>query len=142
MTVTANVRVTDLTERLFDAMRAKTISGLEAAENVGKTVFDQRASGITETNTTGVHTTGTGYASGIRARNAIYRVFDKGSLGKRKVKLKRPNLRKSTWQVRQQRRGYTAHRSDDLAGKGISPRDITNPARAAGKHALEQAIRR
>lgn len=136
----ATVRIVDNTDTLFHAMRARTMAALAEAAEAGRAVFDEKATGITEATIVPPRANATGYSAGIRARNGIWRVFDKGSLGKRTARLKRPNQRKETWDVVRRGTKYTAHRRE-VAGKGIAPRNIANPARLAGKKALRAALR-
>lgn len=143
--ITSTIKTFERFPELTAEVEALTLRALEEAAKDGQAVADERADGVTTFNVIPAHRTATGFASGLRARNSIWRVFDKGSLGKRGARLKRPNLRAAAWTVRpgeSNRSGpYTAHRGD-VEGKGIAARQISNPARTAGRHALIEALRR
>lgn len=87
-----------------------------------------------------------GFSSGIRARNRLVNVFDHGSLGARGGrKLVAAGRRKASWTVKQKHRTYEAHRHSEAltdAKKGIKSRNITNPARTAGRRRLLAELRR
>ena len=88
------------------------------------------------------HGTANGFASGIKGRNPLWRIYDKGTLGKRTAALKGRNRRKDTWTVKRGGSEYEARRRSDTSGKGISARNISNAARTAGRKALTAALRR
>jgi hypothetical protein len=99
-----------------------------------------------------VHGTVDGYSAGIKSRrkssqtrggkpNAtpIAWMFDRGTLGNRTRRLKRP--RKESWTSSRGGSPYTAHRRD-IAGKGIKPERFFGKARAAGRAKLLERIQR
>ncbi len=122
-------------------IETRTLRALETAALAGKAVAEQRANTpkpIAHFETVPVRSVGDGYASGLRA-GPLTRIFDKGSLGQHAGEPKRG--RKPDWEVNRGSNPYTAHRSDDLSGKGVSPRRIILPARLAGRKALIAGIR-
>ena len=138
--ITSRIRTFETFPQLTAHVEELTMRALAQAAEAGKAAADERAQGITEFSVVVPRRTADGFASGIRARNPIWRVFDKGSLGKRTARLKRPNLRKDSWKVSRRGSTYEAHRGD-TAGEGVAPRTISNPARTAGRRALLAAIR-
>lgn len=116
----------------------RSIQALEQAAHAGAQAANQQASGITDFHVTTVDRDFAGYTVGIRAKNPIWRVFDKGSLGNRVARLKRER-RKDSWQVTRKGTTYTAHRRSTDTG-GVKARNISNPARTAGRRALLAAI--
>jgi hypothetical protein len=137
--VKSTIRTFDHFPILTAEIEQRTRIALAAAAEAGMEVANEKGAGISSFRLVPVHESVDGYASGIKANNPLYRIFDKGSLGKRRAKLKRPGSRKSDWSVSRRGSVYTAHRGD-VADKGISARDITNPARAAGRKALIDGI--
>lgn len=81
---------------------------------------------------------GDGYESGVKA-GPLVRIFEKGSLGKRTGKLKR-GAGKPEWEVNRGANPYTAHRHDDLSGKGVSARHPFQLARKAGRTLLLELL--
>lgn len=138
--ITSTIRTFDYLPRLTLELERRTVRALNAAAAAGAAVANERATGITSFSVIPAERGPEGFVSAIRARNPIWRVFDKGSLGKRTARLKR-DRRKDSWQVTRRGTTYTAHRGD-IDGKGIAPRSISNPARTAGRAALLAAIRR
>jgi hypothetical protein len=141
MSATARVSTFTFFPELTAQIEARTIRALEAAAATGKAVAEERANTpkpIAHFETVEVHSIGDGYASGLRA-GPLTRIFDKGSLGQHTGELKRG--RTPSWETSRGSNPYTAHRSDDLSGKGVSPRRIINPARLAGRKALIAGIR-
>lgn len=140
--ITSRVSAIDGFGKLIADVERRATRGLNDAAHVAAATFAERASGIPGSDPVvipaqGIHD---GFRSGIRARGPLWRVFDKGSLGKRTSQLKRPGQRKQTWTVRRGGTEYQAHRHD-TDGKGIRARDISNPARAAGRRILIRSIR-
>jgi hypothetical protein len=139
--ITSTVKTFERFPELTAAIEALTLRALDAAAHAGQAVADDRASGITTFSIVPAQRSLEGFSAGIRAHNSIWRVFDKGSLGKRTARLKRPGLRKTDWNVERRGSVYTAHRGD-VSGKGVDARTISNPARTAGRHALLAALTR
>jgi hypothetical protein len=140
--VKSTIRTFDHFPILTAEIEQRTRVALAAAAEVGMEVANEKAvtangRRISSFRIVPVHESVEGYASGIRANNPLYRIFNKGSLGKHRGKLKRSG--KDSWDVNRRGSVYTAHRGD-VADKGISARDITNPARAAGRKALIDGI--
>jgi hypothetical protein len=141
--ITSTVKTFDMFPELTVRIEELELHALNEAAKTAAAVASERATGITEFHPIPAGRTAEGYASGIRAKNPIWRVFDKGSLAKRTVPLKR-DRRKAEWPVRPgkaDRSGYEAHRRTPISG-GVDPKDISNPARRAGRKALIAALRR
>lgn len=138
--IKSTIHTFDTLPHLTEKMLEKTRVALDHAAEAGKEVAEQRAEGISTFTAIPAHPVAEGLAAGIRGSNPLFRIFDKGSLGKRTARLKRPNLRKESWKVGRKGSAYEAHRRD-VEGKGISARQITNPARTAGRKALIERIR-
>lgn len=140
MTV-ARVNTFSFFPQLTAEIEARTLRALEDAAAVGKAVAEERANTpkpIAHFEVVPVRGIGDGFASGVKA-GPLTRIFDKGSLGKHSGELKRD--RRPSWEVKRGSNPYTASRSDDLSGKGVSPRRIITPARLAGRKALIAGIR-
>jgi hypothetical protein len=137
-----NARVTY--EDHFDKFTEQIEQRIMAALNEGAVamaeVASSRSQGITEFSPMRARKTLSGYASGASARNPIWRVFDKGSLGNRHVRLKK-DRRKDSWQVTRRGTTYTAHRQSTSTG-GVQARNISNPAKLAGLKTLIAALGR
>lgn len=128
--------------RVNDEIRRRSLQGLADAAREGERVAQVQAGNVTTFFT--LHPTGTadGFHSGIKAKNRLVNVFDKGSLGKRTAPLKFPGRRKTTWPVQRKRANpYTAQRGD-TTNEGVAPRNILTTARAAGRRALRSALTR
>jgi hypothetical protein len=140
--IKSTIRTYDTIPHLTARLREQTVAALDAAAEAGKEVADERGQGIHDATFTIVpaHDFGERIIAGVLAKSPLYRIFDKGSLGKRTAALKRPNLRKEKWPVNRRGAAYEAHRGD-ITGKGVSARQITNPARTAGRRALLERIR-
>lgn len=139
--IRSEIKVFDEFDRVTDFVKLKTRAGLDHAAREGKSVADAQQGSIASRGpfkTIPAHGTESGFASGIKG-NPLVRIFDKGTLGKRRAQPKRP--RKDTWQVTRKGTTYTAHRGE-TAGKGIAARNILSPARLAGRKALLSFIRR
>lgn len=138
--ITSEVRIFDHFARIDAAIEEKTRRALNAAARRGQAVANEKAGNVGPFDIKPAHPIFQGFASGIRGRNPLWRIFDHGSLGKRRRGLKR-DRRKSSWTVHREVGGvghvqeYEAHRQD-VSGKGITPRDISNPARRAGRKEL------
>lgn len=136
--ITSRVQAIPRFGELEELIQARTQAALNAAAAAGVEVANARAQGITEFHVLPAGRAPEGYRSGIKAANPIWHVFDKGSLGKRVAKLKR-DRRKDSWPVTRKRTTYTAHRRSTDTG-GVDARNIANPARTAGRHALLAAL--
>lgn len=149
MPITSRVQVHDDFGRISELVDRETIRSLDQAAEAGLQVATSRAhtangKQVSTFQLIPAHGTADGFASGIRANNPLWRIYDKGTLGKRRGALKGRNRRKDTWAVRPgkaDREGYEASRGD-ISGKGIPPADISNPARTAGRKTLIAALRR
>jgi hypothetical protein len=138
--VKSTIRTFDYFPALTAEIEARTRAALVAAAEAGMEVANEKAADISTKihfRVLPVHETTEGLSAGIKSSTPLFRIFDKGSLGKHRGHLKRG--RKSSWDVKRRGSSYTAHRGD-VEGKGIEPRDITNPARAAGRKALIDGI--
>lgn len=115
----------------------RTLQALNQAAEDGGAVANLQAGNIGGVKTIPAHTTAEGAVSGIKFDNWLWRIFDKGSLGKHVGKLQRN--RQESWTVTRNGNPYVAYRGD-VTGEGVDPRNISNPARAAGKKALIAGI--
>lgn len=124
-------------------MEQKARQAVDAAAHAAAKVAEQQASGISEFRVLPARGTHEGFVSGVKALNPLVRIFDKGSLGKRRGRLKR-DRRKDSWKVTRKGTTYTAHRKPEaLTGStGVQARNIFGPARAAGRKALKAALHR
>lgn len=139
--ITSTIRTFDHFPQLTAEIEARTIRALDEAATAGAAVANAASERIRTTfSVIPAQASVDGFASGIKARNPIWRVFDKGSLGKRHARLKQ-DRRKDVWPVDRRGSEYTAHRGD-TTGKGIEPYNISTPARAAGRRALLNGILR
>jgi len=145
--IRTSIDVRDSLGTVSDLMRRKSLQALADAAQQGKLAAETKARTtggrqVSTFATVHAHADGADLVSGIRRRNPLLNIFDKGSLGKRTARLKHPGRRKSDWPVT--RRGanpYTAHRGD-TTGEGIAPLNVLTTARAAGRRALLAALRR
>ena len=125
---------------------------LEAAAAEAAAVAQESASIDLQLEIVPVHGYAEGYTAGIRSRKTssqtrggaanstpIAWFFDRGTLGHRTRKLKRP--RKETWTSRRRGTEYTAHRRD-IAGKGVRQERFFGKARTAGRAKLLELIER
>jgi hypothetical protein len=146
--ITSTVKTHDQLGRIDELLDRKTTSALNTAARAAAAVADERAhteagKQISTFQVIPAHGTANGFASGIKGRNPLWRVYDKGTLGKRRAQLKGRNRRKTSWTVKRNGSEYEAHRNPDaLNGKGISARNISNAARTAGRKALITSLRR
>lgn len=136
--ITAIVKAFNEVPAITEAVVARTRVGLDEAAKVGAEVATAKAAGISEVEIVPTQETADGMRSGIRFTDFRWRFFDKGTLGKHRGKLKR--ARRDSWTVRRGTNPYVAQRRD-VSGKGIEPREISNPARAAGRRVLLARIR-
>jgi len=144
--IRATVDVRDDFHKVTDAMRHKSIQALEQAAQAGHVAAQEAArteAGKTVSSFFVVHPTGTheGFVAGLKAKNRLINIYEKGSLGKRQAALKNPGRRKPLWEVKRGTNPYVAHRGD-TTGEGIAPLHILTRARAAGRRALLAALRR
>ena len=134
---TARINVLDRFDEMTLALERRTVVALDAAAVEAAAVAERQANSpkpIARFSVIQAHNIGTGYASGVRA-GPLTHIFDKGSLGKRRANLKRARA-KPSWEVNRGTNPYTAHRHEDLSGKGVAPRNIFNAARKAGQAVL------
>lgn len=135
--ITARVNVEDHFAVITEEIELRTIAALNAAAEEAAIVADKQANHpkpIAHFTVLSARNVGDGYRSGVKA-GPLTRIFDKGSLGKHRGALKRARA-KPEWEVKRGTNPYTARRHDDLAGEGIAPRNILNPARKAGRAVL------
>jgi hypothetical protein len=138
-----NARITfeDHFDLLDEQIEARVLLGLNEGAAVMAEVANSRSQGIKTTfHPMPARRTLSGWASAVSASNPIWRVFDKGSLGNRHVRLKR-DRRKDSWPVSRKGTTYTAHRRSTETG-GVAARNISNPAKLAGLKALLAALGR
>ena len=137
-------RFPEITARVEQACR----EGLDAAAAEAAAVAQAGASIQLELEEIPAHGDVDGYSAGIKSRRktanpgrttpiAIF--FDKGTLGKRRGRLKQPGRREDQWPVKRGA-GYTAHRSGDLEGKGVEAERFFLKARTAGRAKLLDRI--
>lgn len=144
--IKANVDVRNEFGKVTESMRRQSLQALAQAAEAGKQTAERQArteAGHQVSTFWVVHPHGDadGFASGIRHKNPLANIYDKGSLGKRTARLKNPGRRKQAWPVqRKNANPYTAHRQETLGG--VAPLNIYNQARAAGRRALLAALRR
>lgn len=128
---------------------------VEAAAAEAAVVANEGASIDLEIEIVPAHSDVNGYSAGIKSRRTSSRgrrggtaeenttpiawFFDRGTLGNRKRRLKRP--RKETWVGTRGGTTYAAHRRD-VAGKGIQPERFFGKARTAGRRKLLERIER
>lgn len=137
--IKSTIRTFDTLPHLTDRMLEKTRDAVDAAAEAGQEVAEEQARGISTFDVIPAHDVVEGIAAGIHANNPLFRIFDKGSLGKRTARLKRPESRKEQWKVERRSSVYEAHRGN-VEGKGITARQITAPARLAGRRKLIERI--
>lgn len=137
----SSVRVHDYTARITLAIEQQAIVALNHAAQVAAVEADRVANHpkkIATYTAAPARNIGSGYESAIKS-GPLTNIFDKGTFGQHKGALKRP--RKPAWQVNRGTNPYIAHRSNDLAGKGIAARGIRAAARKAGRAALIARLR-
>lgn len=131
---TARVNVVDRFGEITIELERIAVAALDDAAEEARTVADAAANHskpIAHFTVIPAHNIGTGYRSGVKA-GPLTHIFDHGSLGKRDAPLKRGRA-KPSWEVKRGSNPYTAHRHDDLTGKGVAPRGILAAARKAGR---------
>lgn len=141
--LTARVTFEDHFDRLDEEIERRVLLALNEGAAVMAEVATGKAEGVTDFHVLRARRTLSGWAAAVSAANPIWRVFDKGSLGERRVRLKR-DRRKESWPVRpgnSNRAGYEAHRQHTDTG-GVAPRNISGPAKLAGLKALLAALGR
>lgn len=138
--INAHVTFEDHFDRLDAEIEHRVLSALNVGAEAMAVVASGHATGITTFSVLPARRTLSGWASAVQAKNPIWRVFDKGSLGMRHVQLKR-NRRKEEWKVTRKGTTYTAHRRSTTTG-GVKARNISNPAKLAGLKALVAALGR
>lgn len=135
--IRSTVTLTDRFPEITTEIRRRTIAALDAAAVAGAQEGDRRANTpkpIARFTVIPAHPTHEGFAAGVKV-GPLARIFDKGSLGKRRGALKR-DRRQPEWEVNRGANPYTARRHSDLEGKGVAPRHIFNAARTAGRKQL------
>ena len=153
--ITSQVKVFQRFPQVTRDVETAAKEGLEAAAVEAAAVAQAGASIDLEIEVVPVHGDISGYSAGIKARRTSSRgrrggtaeenttpiawFFDRGTLGNRKRRLKRP--RKESWTVTRGGATYTAHRRD-IAGKGIQPERFFGKARTAGRRKLLERIQR
>lgn len=138
--ITSRVNVTENFSRVTEEIELRTVRALNAAAVEATHVAESRANTpkpIARFEAIPARNIGDGYASGVHA-GPLTRIFDRGSLGKHTGPLRRE--RRPSWEVNRGANPYTAHRSGDLAGKGVAPRRILTAARTAGRKVLLERL--
>lgn len=144
--ITSSVKVLDQGVGALQAeIDRRTVTALNAAAREGARVANERAK-TTNGKQVGmfqvIPAAGSwdGFSAGIKSYNPLWRIYDKGTLGKRTAALKKPR-RKTTWEVKRAKdaAAYQAQRGD-VGGKGIDPAHISNAARTAGRKTLIQVL--
>jgi hypothetical protein len=138
--ITSSINVHENFGAVDAAVDEITKRALNAAAAAGSAAAEQQAGNVADWKAIPAHGTATGFASGIKADTPLWRVYDKGSLGKRTARLKQ-DRRKPEWQVNRGTNPYTARRRSTSTG-GVAGRNISNPARTAGRKALKAALTR
>lgn len=140
--IKATVNIENHFDKVTEEIRRRSLQGLADAAREGERVAQRQAGTVTTFFT--VHPTGDadGFHSGIKAKNRLINIFDKGSLGKRTAPLKHPGRRKSEWPVSRKGANPYVARRGDTTNEGIEPRNILTLARAAGRRALLAALKR
>lgn len=142
--INAHVTFEDHFDRLDEEIERKVLVALDEGARAMAGVATSRGEGIAQFHVLPARRTLSGWAAAVSADNKKFRIFDKGSLGKRHVHLKGHDRRKDTWPVRPgeaDRDGYEAHRRHTDTG-GVEGRNITGPAKLAGLKALVAALGR
>jgi hypothetical protein len=150
--VSSQIKVFQRFPQVTRAVEVMAKEGLEAAAVEAAAVAQAGASIDLEVEVVPVHGDVNGYSAGIKSRkkssqtrggnpNAtpIAWFFDRGTLGNRTRRLKRP--RKESWTSSRGGTTYTAHRGD-VAGKGIKPERFFGKARTVGRAKLLERIQR
>jgi hypothetical protein len=150
--VSSQIKVFQRFPQVTRAVEDMAKEGLEMAAIEAAAVAQGSASIDLEVEVVPVHGDVSGYSAGIKSRrkssqtrggkaNAtpIAWFFDRGTLGNRTRRLKRP--RRESWTSSRGGTPYTAHRGD-VAGKGIKPERFFGKARTAGRAKLLERIQR
>lgn len=138
--IRAHITFEDHFDRLDEEIDLRVLAALNEGAAVMAGVANAKAGNVATFTPMPARRTLSGWASAVHASNPIWRVFDKGSLGNRHVRLKKER-RKDSWQVTRRGTTYTAHRQSTSTG-GVQPRNISNPAKLAGLKALLAALGR
>lgn len=140
--ITSTVNGTQRFGEITLAVERDVKVALEKAAVVGAATANELAGKYTSFHPSPVRGTVYGYESGVNAANRLMaNLYDKGTLGKRRGKLKQPGRRKDSWTVTQGKRTYVAHRRD-TAGKGVEGVHWGGKSRTAGRRALFSALDR
>jgi hypothetical protein len=142
--INAHVTFEDHFDRLDEQIERRVLEALDEGAAVMAAVATEKAGNVSSFNPMPARRTLSGWASAVSATNKKFRIFDKGSLGKRHVHLKGADRRKDSWPVRPgqaNRTSYEAHR-EHLDTGGVEARNISNPAKLAGLKALRAALGR
>lgn len=137
--ISSTITVFENLDGVNDAVDALTKRALDAAARAGAQAAEEKTGNVGDWRVLPARGTYNGFASGIKADTPLWRVFDKGSLGKRTARLK-DSRRKPEWQVNRGTNPYVAHRRS--SDGGVAARNISNPARTAGRKALKAALTR
>lgn len=116
-------------------------AGLNAAAREAAAVIQQNASFDLELEVLPARPVPGGFASGVESRKRgrdsnvrLAPIFDGGSLGKRRRKLK--SARKDSWNVSRGGSDYTAQRHEITAEMGVAAQNFFAKGRRAGREAL------
>lgn len=145
--IRSTIDVRDNFGHVSELMRRKSLQALQEAAAAGQRTAERQAvtgagHRVSTFFTIHPHADGQGgFVAGIKHKNPLANIFDKGSLGKRTARLKNPGRRKSQWPVKRGANPYVARRGD-TTGEGVAPLSIYTTARAAGRRALLAALRR
>lgn len=126
----------------LDAAAAEAAVVAQASASIDLELEVQRAEGTVDGYSAGIKSNRTssqgrhGYGADLNATPIAW-MFDRGTLGKRRRKLKRP--RKEQWAVTRGGKTHVAHRGD-VEGKGIEPEGFFGKGRAAGRKKLLERI--
>lgn len=138
--INAHIDFEDHFDRLDARIEARVLAALDEGARAMAAKANQQAQGKFHFSVIPGRRTLSGWAAAISADNKKWRIFDKGSLGERHVRLKR-DRRKEAWKVSRRGSEYTAHRQHLDTG-GVQPLNISNPAKLAGLKALIAALGR
>lgn len=135
-------RVEEACKEGLDAAALEAAAVAQASASIDLELEVQRAEGTVDGYSAGIksrRTSSRGRRGGTADQNAtpIAWMFDRGTLGKRRKKLKRP--RKESWPVTRKGSTFVAHRQD-VDGKGIEPEGFFGKGRAAGRRKLLERI--
>lgn len=133
--------------RVTEALERKAREAVAAAAAASAAAAQGAASIDLELEVKGPRGTAEGQAAGISSRRRgsrgapIALFFDKGTLGNRRTRLSPRSRRRDAWPVKRAS-GYTAHRREVTPGSGIKAENFFSKARAAGRRALIDTLRR